>query len=192
MKFKKVILISIAVFAIVFIGLKLNSQPAAFPSNRLSQIISEKKINLDKIFIHIIKSKYRLEIKSDSQILKSYPCVFGANHAGDKMCEGDKKTPVGKFSIQEKKSHPKWNKFMLVSYPTTESWQKFNERKQKHLILNDATIGGAIGIHGVPKFTDFMIDQKINWTLGCISLKNKDVEEVYQSVKVGTVIIIEE
>ncbi|MBT3756536.1 MAG: L,D-transpeptidase, partial [Candidatus Cloacimonetes bacterium] len=46
--------------------------------------------------------------------------------------------------------------------------------------------GGEIGIHGVPAGYDNMIDEKYNWTLGCISLKNVDVNEIYKLIKVGT------
>ncbi|MFM2061579.1 MAG: hypothetical protein RLZZ507_1249 [Cyanobacteriota bacterium] len=35
-----------------------------------------------------------------------------------------------------------------------------------------------------------MIDAKNNWTLGCPSLKNKDVDELYKFVQKGTVVEI--
>jgi lipoprotein-anchoring transpeptidase ErfK/SrfK len=37
----------------------------------------------------------------------------------------------------------------------------------------------------VPAGSDDAIDQKQNWTLGCVSLKNKDVDEIYRFVFVG-------
>ncbi len=40
----------------------------------------------------------------------------------------------------------------------------------------------------VPQGSDEMIDNQQNWTLGCPSLKNKDVEELYKVVKIGTLI----
>jgi lipoprotein-anchoring transpeptidase ErfK/SrfK len=35
-----------------------------------------------------------------------------------------------------------------------------------------------------------VIDRYKNWTLGCISLKNSDVEEIYTYIPVGTTITI--
>lgn len=43
----------------------------------------------------------------------------------------------------------------------------------------------AFGIHGVPDGYDHAIDYRNNWTLGCISLKNADVEALYAYVFEG-------
>lgn len=45
-------------------------------------------------------------------------------------------------------------------------------------------------IQGVPKGMDFLIDMKYNWTLGCISLKNKDIDELYPFITKNTIIEI--
>ncbi len=37
--------------------------------------------------------------------------------------EGDRKTE-GTFKIASKRPHSKWNKIMLLDYPTKESWEK--------------------------------------------------------------------
>jgi len=58
------------------------------------------------------------------------------------------------------------------------------------LIPKKATIGGEIGIHGVPKGYDYLIDEKENWTLGCISLKTNDINELYDAVSYHTKIYI--
>lgn len=70
-------------------------------------------------------------------------------------------------------------------YPNKESWRKHKDAKQKGLISQSATIGGEVGIHGTPKSEDYLIDDGINWTAGCISLKHKDVEEIYKIIKLG-------
>lgn len=53
-------------------------------------------------------------------------------------------------------------------------------------IAAGTAIGGELGIHGVPEGMDWLIDQKQNWTLVCISLRNKDVIAVYESNRKGT------
>jgi len=82
------------------------------------------------------------------------------------------------------------NKYVFFDYSNTESWKKHNLAKQKGEIPIDAKIGGEIGIHGVPKGTDFLIDLKTNWTLGCIALKNKDVNEIYPFISKNTMVVI--
>jgi len=51
-------------------------------------------------------------------------------------------------------------------------------------------VGGEIGIHG----TDHESFNRVglNWTLGCISLFNLDVQELYAFVQVGTLVYIKD
>lgn len=136
------------------------------------------------------KSKYELSVYDDEGWQATYPVVFGNKDQGDKMREGDRKTPEGNFTIISKKVHDKWDRFMLLDYPTNESYQKFNQRKAQGLIPKNATIGGGIGIHGTWPRESYAIDRYDNWTQGCISMKNHDVEELYNMIPVGTKICI--
>ncbi|QEC67741.1 L,D-transpeptidase [Panacibacter ginsenosidivorans] len=132
------------------------------------------------------KSKYELSVYDDDGWYATYPVVFGNKDLGDKMREGDRKTPEGTFTIISKKVHEKWDRFMMLDYPTQESYQRFYERKAHGLIPQNATIGGGIGIHGTWPREDYAIDRYDNWTMGCISMKNEDVEELYNMIPVGT------
>ncbi len=80
---------------------------------------------------------------------------------------------------------------MAIDYPTKESYAKFNSRKAQGLLPGNAKIGGDIGIHGTWPHEDYAIDQYQNWTLGCISLKNEHVTQLYQMLPVGTRIVIQ-
>ena len=74
---------------------------------------------------------------------------------------------------------------MSIDYPTQESREKFNQRKQRGEIPAHARIGGSIGIHGTWPHEDFVIDRYKNWTEGCISMKNEDVKEIYAFTRPG-------
>ena len=78
----------------------------------------------------------------------------------------------------------------LNNYPNDESRKKFSKAKENGIIPPGAKIGGEIGIHGVPEGTDDAINNRQNWTLGCISLKNKDINEIYAIVDSTTRVII--
>lgn len=140
--------------------------------------------------ILIDKSDYTLTLLLDGKPVKTYPVVLGFNPTDDKRREGDGCTPEGKFAIRKQYPHAKWDYFIWVNYPTDESWAKHNLSKEKGEIPKDATIGGEIGIHGVPDSNDALIETKTNWTLGCISLRNADIAEVYACVQEGTPIEI--
>ena len=55
-------------------------------------------------------------------------------------------------------------------------------------IAPNATIGSEVGIHGVPTGSDDLVDRRTNWTWGCVSLKNEDVDEIYEVLAQGTLI----
>ena len=109
---------------------------------------------------------------------------------GDKMMQGDRRTPEGIFHILTKRKHEKWDSFMLIDYPNQDSYQKFNQRKARGIIPADAQIGGGIGIHGTWPHEEFAIDHYQNWTEGCISTKNIYIQEICNLLPVGTTVEI--
>jgi len=141
-------------------------------------------------YVVIDKSDYELSVFDNDGWLVTYPVVFGNNDLSDKLMEGDRKTPEGSFRIISKRVHEKWDRFMMLDYPTAESYAKFNQRKAQGIIPSNARIGGAIGIHGTWPHEGYAIDQYQNWTQGCISMKNEDVEELFSMIPVGTKITI--
>jgi murein L,D-transpeptidase YafK len=167
---------------------KSNSDETQMP---LAAIIKASKINTNSIYFFVDKSDYRLTVMSDSIKLKSYDVVFGGNPKDDKIQQGDGCTPEGWFKIKAMYPHKKWSKFMWIDYPNAQSQKKFNQAVKNKTISADTDIGGDIGIHGVPQGADEMIAKKFNWTLGCISLTNKDVNELYAVAKVGTRVFIQ-
>ncbi|MBE9209575.1 L,D-transpeptidase [Nostoc sp. LEGE 06077] len=155
----------------------------------LEQLIN-KNSTKNKISILIEKSQHRLTIYYDRKPVKSYPVVFGGNSTGDKYGEGDKKTPEGILRIKDLYPHPQWSKFIWLDYPNTQSWRKHFQAKADGKLPWYIPVGGQVGIHGVPMGADKMIDDRTNWTWGCPSLKNQDVDELYQWVEKGTVVEI--
>ncbi len=149
-----------------------------------------KTMPVAPVKIVIDKSNYELYVYDQEGWFATYPVVFGTSSLDDKKMEGDRNTPEGNFKIANKKVHDKWDRFMGLDYPTTESLAKFRERKQRGEIPSNASPGGGVGIHGTWPHDDYMIDNYKNWTNGCISLKNEDVEDLYSYVPVGTPVFI--
>jgi murein L,D-transpeptidase YafK len=145
----------------------------------LSEIVESGHLDKSKIFLLIDKSDFKMYVRIGSQILKDYPVVFGKNTVDDKLMQGDNCTPEGTFYMISKYPHKEWSKFIWLNYPNEESRRKHNAAKMNGQIPKNAKIGGEVGIHGVPKGMDFLIITRYNWTLGCISMKNKDVDELY-------------
>ena len=184
-----------AVFSSILLGSSISVIHA--PDNKPFSTVpvvknQERKANGPEgtIYIIIDKSDYELQVYDDKGWYATYPVVFGSTSLDDKQMEGDKKTPEGSFKIISKKLHPKWDRFIMLDYPTKESYEKFNERKQRGEIPRNATIGGGVGIHGTWPHEDYQVDKYKNWTNGCIALKNEDVEDLYDYLPVGTKVTI--
>ena len=156
----------------------------------LVKLLGSKEDETKNISILIEKSKYRLIVFNNLQPIKSYPVVFGGNPTGDKLREGDQKTPEGIYYIRDLYPHQSWSKFIWLDYPRVESWREHFQAKLKGNLNWLFPIGGEIGIHGVPNEDDSLIDRRSNWTLGCVSLKNNDVDEIYDFVDTGTLVEI--
>lgn len=176
----------------------INCQNRKEKSNPVFTEIKELKISSPtsipkgtKINILVDKSDYRLYVYAADTIIKTFPIVLGGNPADDKLRQGDQCTPEGSFKMISKYPHKSWSKFIWIDYPTTDSWRKHKQAKAAGEIPANAKIGGEIGIHGVPKETDYMIKKGVNWTLGCISLTNADINELYPLITDKTIIEIQ-
>jgi murein L,D-transpeptidase YafK len=143
-----------------------------------------------EVSVVILKESYELKVYDGDGWYATYPVVFGSKSLGDKMYEGDRKTPEGVYHISSKRPHEKWDKMMLIDFPTQADLDKFNVRKAKGLIPKSAKIGGGIAIHGTWPHDDMAVDLYQNWTNGCIALKNEDVDELYDLLPIGAQVVI--
>lgn len=144
----------------------------------------------DSLTIIVDKSRYAVQLFYRKKMIRSYKAVFGPNPKMDKCMEGDRCTPEGWFKIAAKNPASKYTKFMLLNYPNDSTYRKFNQLKEAGKIPKTARIGSAIGIHGIWKGGDDMIEMGVGWTDGCVALKNRDIEELYSFVGIGTRVFI--
>lgn len=172
---------------IVPLGLVLAFRPA---HTRYSLKSGHADEPVGRVYLIIDKSDYELQVYDEEGWYATYPVVFGSKDQGDKMMEGDRKTPEGRFKINAKRKHEKWHKMLSLDYPNRESWDKFNQRKKKGLIPTGAKIGNGIAIHGTWPNDNLVVDDYTNWTNGCISLKNEDLDEIEPFLPVGTEVLI--
>ena len=160
------------------------------PQTPLLDQVKANNYSPKNLKILIDKSAYTLQVYHKDSLLITYPCVFGFDPVSDKMQEGDGATPEGKFGIRSMYPHKSWSYFIWIDYPNEESWNRFRKRKADGTIEPSATIGGEVGIHGVPGNADDLIANKTNWTLGCISLTSSHITDLYKSISSSTKIEI--
>lgn len=132
----------------------------------------------------VVKSESKLCLMNDGKVVKTYYAAFGANPKGHKRQEGDERTPEGKYILDYKNEGSSFFKAIHISYPNDEDKKRAEEK--------GVSPGGQIMIHGQKNGFGWLsfIVQRFNWTDGCIALSNSDMDEVWESVDVGTPIEI--
>src|SRR3974390_1891460 len=165
---------NVILFISVFLGSSLLASDhylSSFPFHHVNKrFTAGPEGPLGNVYFIIDKSSYELSVYDSKGWYATYPVVFGNNSLEDKKMAGDRNTPEGVFHIISKRIHDRWYRFMALDYPTRDSWEKFNQRKESGEIPSWAKIGGGIGIHGTWPHEDFVIDRYKNWTEGCISM----------------------
>jgi len=117
-----------------------------------------------RFYVVIDKSQNLLFLKTDDKIIKTYRVSTGK----------DNRTPTGEFKIINRIKHPTWFKDgKEIPYGAPQN------------ILGDYWLGlniSGYGIHGTndPKSIGKHVTQ------GCIRMHNKDIEELYILLPVGT------
>ncbi len=121
--------------------------------------------------LEINKTFNRLYVKSGDVLIKEYPVSTG---------KSAKQTPVGIFVIQSRYPYPTWfHKGTVVSAASPKNflgsrWLGFDKPQ--------------FGIHGT--IFPELIGQPAS--KGCIRMKNEDVEELYDFIPMGTIVVIKE
>jgi murein L,D-transpeptidase YafK len=144
--------------------------------------------------IVVDKTARRLALYRRGRLHRAYPVVLGRS-AGRKVWEGDHKTPSGVYRVTDKRRHPKYDRFLDLSYPNAEDLANYRVALSKGLLPKRREgqrapgPGALIGIHGSDK--EDLNRVGVNWTYGCVSLMNRDIEELYQLVEPGTLVLIQ-
>ena len=160
------------------------------PFVNLNAPINPDTLNNDSLMVIINKSRFLLDVYYRKRKIRSYKVVFGPKPQENKVMKGDRRTPEGWYKVQEKHISGRYNKFIHIDYPNDSAYARFNKLKLQGAIPRDAEIGGDVGIHGVWKGGEDMIDMGIGWTDGCIAMKNTDIDDLYRIVKPGARVLI--
>jgi murein L,D-transpeptidase YafK len=144
----------------------------------------------DSIWILVDKSDYKLQVFYKKKLIRKYLAVFGPDRMQDKCKRGDRCTPEGWFTIVEKHESHLYNKFIGIDYPNDSTYMKRAELIKKGKIKEADQPGDHVGIHGIWKKGNNLIEKKVGWTDGCIALRNEDIDELYQFINKGIRIYI--
>ena len=132
---------------------------------------------------HVVvkKTERKMYLLHHDRVLESYDFDLGFAPTGHKFEEGDGRTPEGTYLIDRRNPNSKFHLSIGISYP--------NAFDRAMAFRSGKSPGGDIFIHGQPN--GFKGRRKgVDWTAGCIAVKNKEIEWIYAMVKDGTPITI--
>lgn len=129
--------------------------------------------------ILVFKEDRKMYLMHGDRALKAYDVGLGFAPVGHKTREGDGRTPEGEYMIDRRNPNSAYHLSLGISYP--------NAQDREYASRNGFSPGGDIFIHGRPKKYK---DAGIDWTLGCIAVTNREMQEIYAMVKNDTPITI--
>ena len=129
--------------------------------------------------IAIYKEQRTMYLYSGTEVLSEHKIDLGFAPVGHKQFEGDGKTPEGSYTIDRRNPNSAFYLSIGISYPNAE------DIAAARAMGKDP--GGDIFIHGQAR--PFQ-RQDTDWTAGCISVSNREIEKIYAMVKDGTAIDI--
>jgi murein L,D-transpeptidase YafK len=138
--------------------------------------------SIDKVLV--LKSERKLQLLQRGEPVRTYRISLGKQPVGHKAREGDLRTPEGFYWIDWRRVSQSYHLSMHISYP--------NARDRSNANANGHSPGSMIMLHGTPTDEEYpeWYFHTLDWTEGCIALKNSDMREVWNLVKDGTLIEI--
>ncbi|MDR1686558.1 MAG: L,D-transpeptidase family protein [Desulfovibrio sp.] len=135
-------------------------------------------LRFDKLLLE--KSRRRLTAFAQGKAVRVYLAALGEKPVGHKEYEGDKRTPEGRYRIDDKNAHSAYHKNLGISYP--------NAQDRARAAAAGKNPGGNIKIHGLaPSFAHLGQAHRLtDWTYGCIAVTNPEIEELFARTEIGT------
>lgn len=143
-------------------------------------------VRFDQLLVS--KSQRKLFAFSQGAIAQSYAVAIGQNSIGPKMVEGDLRTPEGEYFINFKTPSKLFHLALQISYPNAQ------DRARAKKI--GVSAGHSIMLHGFPAAPDYRAfaelkhQTSLDWTEGCIAVRDPEIEEIYARVETRTSILI--
>lgn len=133
-----------------------------------------------------------------------FPVALGREPRGPKQRSGDNRTPEGRYRIAAPARPSRFHLFILIDYPSrTDAEASLRAGRIDPSVFaqvdesieggalppQDTALGGYIGLHGEGDRWRGL-SSTIDWTTGCIALRDEDIEFLAERVAVGTPVVI--
>jgi murein L,D-transpeptidase YafK len=130
------------------------------------------------------KGARTLTLLNRGAALKTYRVSLGGNPRGHKRQEGDERTPEGVYRLDARNPRSSAHLSLHVSYPGPADVAQARARGVQP--------GGLIMVHGITNGLGWLgrLHRLRDWTDGCVAVTNREMDEIWRAVPVGTAIEI--
>lgn len=128
--------------------------------------------------ILIEKSARRMTVWQAEGPPRTFPIALGFAPEGDKVQQGDGRTPEGHFKVDRLNDRSAFHLSLGLDYPRPAD--RVRARAE------GVDPGGDIMIHGQPNHVRDGFRVKGDWTAGCVALTNAEMRAVFRHTKIGT------
>jgi murein L,D-transpeptidase YafK len=134
--------------------------------------------------IVVEKAARRLTLLRGGDVLKTYDVALGSAPTGHKQQEGDGRTPEGTYAIDFKNARSHFHLALRISYPGPQDRESARQR--------GVSPGGDIMIHGLPNGLGWLAGLHLwrDWTDGCVAVTDRQIDEIWPLVDIGTAVEI--
>lgn len=188
-------------------------QPSQFVNAHRSLTVPAR----EKVIAITVKSRLKCYVYRSGKLSRTYEIGLGQEPKGHKEEQGDLRTPEGAYYVCEKTKGPfptdngQWAnaylgvRWIRLNYPnefdaeaglkksviTKDQCSAIKKAcSEKKMPPKNTALGGGIGIHGwiTPEWTDDDKQRALTW--GCISMHNKDLEEMYDLLQMNSWVVV--
>lgn len=135
---------------------------------------------IDRIVIE--KTARQMTLYQGDVVVRTYEIALGFAPDGDKVRQGDGKTPEGIYKIDRRNPQSAYHLSLGINYPLPED--------RARAAAGGYDPGGDIFIHGQPNGMPDVTLLRGDWTHGCIAVSNAEMREIFKVTPVGTVVEI--
>ncbi|SIQ38945.1 L,D-transpeptidase catalytic domain [Paracoccus thiocyanatus] len=128
--------------------------------------------------ILVEKAARRMTVWQQDGPPRTFRIALGFAAQGDKLREGDGRTPEGVFRIDRLNRQSAYHLSLGIDYP--------QPRHRKAARAQGVSPGGDIMIHGQPNRLPQGHRLSGDWTAGCIAVGNAEIEEIFAHARIGT------
>jgi murein L,D-transpeptidase YafK len=163
---------AVALIATAALAAALGTRTPTVGSDRLCEA-ADARIVVDL-------KKHVLALCDRSAMVDSFPVRLGRGGVG-KTREGDRKTPVGTYSLGAPRPSNRFGTFIPIDYPTEQ------QKKAGYT-------GSAVGVHGPPRWVKWLgsLVNTFDLSDGCVGVaRDPDIETIANWVRAASVRTIE-